>query len=108
GRQVYVFPIPVSRVASPETQIVFRGVPITGIGPVTVVGSTSGVHAGTLRGDSDGRGGSFLPLAPFTPGETVTVTTSLNIGGASRGVFRFNVAIPAGAVPLKLGASAPR
>ena len=108
GPQVYVFPIPGSRVASPETQIVFRGVPITGIGPVTVVGSTSGVHAGTLRGDSDGRGGSFLPLAPFTPGETVTVTTSLNIAGGSRGVFRFSVAIPAGAVPEKLGVSAPR
>ncbi len=106
--QVYVFPIPGSRVASPQSQIVFRGVPITRIGPVTVVGSTSGVHAGTLRGDSDGRGGSFLPVAPFTPGETVTVKTSLNISGGSRGLFRFTVALPAGAVPNKPGISAPR
>ena len=106
--QVYVFPIPGSRVASPHTQIVFRGVPVTGIGAVTVVGSTSGIHTGSLRGDSDGRGGSFLPLAPFTPGETVTVTTSLNIDGGSRGVFRFSVAIPSGAVPNKPGISAPR
>jgi hypothetical protein len=108
GPQVYVFPIPGSRVASPHSQIVFRGVPITGIGPVTVVGSTSGVHAGTLRSDSDGRGGSFLPLAPFSPGDTVTVTTSLNIDGRSRGVFRFTVSIPAGAVPYKRGIPAPR
>ena len=42
GPQVYVFPIPGSRVASPQSQIVFRGVPITQIGTVTVVGSKSG------------------------------------------------------------------
>jgi Arylsulfotransferase (ASST) len=108
GPQVYVFPIPGSRVASPHSQIVFRGVPMTGIGPISVVGSTSGVHAGTLRSDSDGRGGSFLPSAPFTPGETVTVRTSLNIGGGSGGVFRFTIAIPTGPVPYKRGISAPR
>ena len=108
GAQVYVFPIPGSRVASPHSQIVFRGVPITRIGTVTVVGSKSGTHAGTLRGDSDGRGASFLPFTAFAPGETVTVTTSLSIVGGSRGVFRFTVATPAGAVPYKRGISAPR
>ena len=108
GPQVYVFPIPGSRVASPQSQIVFRGVPITQIGTVTVVGSRSGSHSGTLRGDSDGRGASFLPFTRFAPGETVTVTTSLNIAGGSRGAFRFTVGTPAGAVPYKLGISAPR
>ena len=103
-----MFPIPGSRVASPQSQIVFRGVPITQIGTVTVVGSSSGNHSGTLRGDSDGRGASFLPFTQFAPGETVTVTTSLNIAGGSRGAFRFTVATPAGAVPYKLGISAPR
>jgi hypothetical protein len=108
GPQVYVFPVPGSRVASPQSQIALRGVPITRIGPVTVVGSRSGPHSGTLRGDSDGRGASFLPFTAFTPGETVTVTTSLNVAGGSRGAFRFTVASPAGAVPYKLGISAPR
>ncbi|HET7048824.1 MAG TPA: arylsulfotransferase family protein [Solirubrobacteraceae bacterium] len=108
GQQVYVFPIPGSRVASPQSQIAFRGVPITAIGAVTVVGSRSGTHTGTLRGDSDGHGASFLPSGAFAAGETVTVTTSLNIVGGSRGAFRFTVATPAGAVPYKRGISAPR
>ncbi|MGZ4181611.1 MAG: arylsulfotransferase family protein [Solirubrobacteraceae bacterium] len=108
GPHVYVFPIPGSRVASPHSQIVFRGVPITRIGTVTVVGSKSGTHTGTLRGDSDGRGASFLPFTAFAPGETVTVSTSLSIVGGSRGAFRFTVASPAGAVPYKRGISAPR
>ena len=36
------------------------------------------------------------------------MTTSLNVAGGSRGAFRFTVATPAGAVPYKLGISAPR
>jgi hypothetical protein len=108
GPQVYVFPIPGSRVASPDSQIAFRGVPTTSIGTVTVVGSQSGAHAGTVAGDSDGRGASFMPFVAFTPGETVTVTTSLNVVGGSKGAFRFTVAIPAGDVPYKRGISAPR
>ena len=106
--QVYAFPTPGSHVASPKSQIVFRGVPITSIGTVTVVGSKSGIHAGTLRGDSDGRGASFLPATPFSAGETVTVTTSLNIAGGSRGVFRFTVSNPAGGVQYKRANAAPR
>src|SRR5262249_16948456 len=68
----------------------------------------SGLHAGTLRGDSDGRGASFLPTVAFTPGETVTVTTSLNIRGASKGDFHFTVANPAGGVQYKRAGPAPR
>ena len=37
--------------------------------------------------DSDGDGGSFIPSDPFTPGETVTVTTSLNIEGSGNGSY---------------------
>jgi hypothetical protein len=106
--QVYAFPTPGSHVASPRSQIVVRGVPISSIGTVTVVGSKSGAHVGTLRGDSDGRGASFLPTTPFSAGETVTVRTSLNIAGASRGNFRFTVANPAGGVQYKRAGAARR
>jgi hypothetical protein len=106
--QVYAFPTPGSHVASPVSQIVFRGVPITSIGAVTVVGSKSGAHVGTLRGDSDGRGASFLPATAFSPGEIVTVATSLNIRGASHGDFHFTVANPAGGVQYKRAGPAPR
>src|SRR5690349_1573341 len=64
--QVYAFPSPGSHVASPKSQIAFRGVPITSIGAVSVVGSKSGVHVGTFSGDSDGRGASFLPTTAFS------------------------------------------
>jgi len=98
--QVYVFPSPGSRVAPPGAQIVFRGVPVTGIGYFTVVGSRSGHHQGRVYGDSDGQGGSFIPASGFTPGETVTVHTHLNIAGARRGTFRFTIARPA-ALPAR-------
>ena len=58
---VDVFPIPGGRVASPATQITFRGVAPSQIGQITVQGSASGVHSGTIQADSDGRGGSFVP-----------------------------------------------
>jgi hypothetical protein len=51
--------------------------------------------------DSDGRGASFLPAKPFAPGEVVTVRTKLHIQGARRGVFRFSIAHPAGAIPVQ-------
>jgi len=93
---VYVFPIPGANVAGPKTQITFRGVPASQIGSITVTGSVSGAHAGRVLADSDGMGGSFLPSAPFTAGELVTVSTGLSIAGATAGSFSFTIATPAG------------
>jgi hypothetical protein len=98
---VSTFPIPGGRVASPQTQITFRGVPASQLGSIGVSGSRSGAHSGAILGDSDGQGGSFAPAAPFTPGEVVTVTTSLNVLGATNGTFRFTVATPAPQVPVR-------
>ena len=64
-----------------------------------LTGARSGSHTGEIRSDSDGDGGSFLPSKPFTAGEVVTVSTSLNIAGASNGSFEFTVATPAGGIP---------
>ena len=96
---VSVFPIAGARVASPQTQIVFRGVPASQLGTILVTGSKSGPHTGRVEGDSDGHGGSFLPATPFKPGEIVTVRTALNIVGGSNGSFRFTVANPSGLYP---------
>ncbi|MGB0098039.1 MAG: arylsulfotransferase family protein [Solirubrobacteraceae bacterium] len=104
---VSVYPIAGDRVASPQTQIAFRGVSVSALTDITVTGSRSGAHAGTVKGDSDGRGGSFLPSKLFTPGETVTVRTGLDIVGASHGTFRFTVADPAGKIPFRPRAKAP-
>jgi hypothetical protein len=91
---VSVFPIPGSQLATPQTQIAFRGIPPSQIGPMVVTGSRSGVHAGTVQPDSDGDGGSFLPATPFIAGEVVTVQTSLNVIGTSNGTFSFAVSTP--------------
>jgi Arylsulfotransferase (ASST) len=98
---VSVFPAPGSQVVSPQAQIAFRGISPFQLGSVQVTGSQSGPHAGAIEGDSDGRGGSFVPTAPFVPGETVTVTTSLGIVGAPTGTYQFTVATPAGAISPK-------
>jgi hypothetical protein len=97
--RVSVFPAPGSRVASPQTQIALRGLPLGRLGRIVVTGSRSGRHPGRLRSDSDGRGASFLPNKPFLPGEVVTVRTGLAVDGARKGTFRFTVASPAGPVP---------
>ena len=94
-----MFPISGSRVAPPHAQISFRGVAPSQIGAVTVTGSRSHAHTGTLKAHSDGRGASFVPTRAFTPGETVTVTTGLNIVGGRHGTFTFTVASPAGPAP---------
>jgi len=96
---VSVFPIPGSQVALPATQIVFRGIPASSIGALSVIGSRSGAHTGRIEADSDGQGGSFLPSTGFTPGETVTVMTGLDVLGATNGTFQFAIARPAGAIP---------
>jgi hypothetical protein len=91
---VSVYPIPGDRVATPSTQITIRGVPTSAFGSITVTGSRSGAHTGTVRADSDGNGGSFIPTRPFVPGETVTVRTGLHVTGATNGTWQFTVAVP--------------
>jgi Arylsulfotransferase (ASST) len=105
---VSVFPIPGDRVAAPPTQIAFRGVAPSMLGGIRVIGSRTGPHAGGLEPDSDGQGASFIPSTAFSPGETVTVTTSLNVLGAAGGTFRFVVATPAAPVPFRMSYGVPR
>lgn len=91
---VMVYPSPGDRYEQRETQISFRGIPAGEIGPLMVIGSRSGVHDGRIEADSDGDGGSFLPNRRFDAGETVTVTTDLNVVGGTNGRFRFAIDHP--------------
>jgi hypothetical protein len=100
---VSVFPLPNTASALPQTQITFRGIPASQLGSVQVVGSSTGVHSGTIQADADGQGGSFMPSQPFAAGETVTVTTGLNVVGGTNGAFHFAIATPFGTIaPQKL------
>jgi hypothetical protein len=105
---ISAFPGPGSRVASPRTQIAFRGESALALSGVRVVGSASGAHSGVIRGDSDSDGGSFIPSSRFQPGETVTVTTSLNIRGAANGTFSFTVASPSNPIPYNAAQTVSR
>jgi Arylsulfotransferase (ASST) len=99
---VTVFPTPSDHLATPQTQITIRGLPTSAFGTITVTGSKTGAHTGRVEADSDGDGGSFIPDKPFRPGETVTVTTGLDVAGASGGTWQFSIATPATITQRKL------
>jgi hypothetical protein len=69
-----------------------------------VTGSESGVHPGHVQPDADGNGATFLPDSGFTPGEHLTVRTTLPVRGASAGRFTYDVARPA---PVKATEAIP-
>jgi hypothetical protein len=52
--------------ATPTTQISFLGVPASELSQISVHGSRSGRHSGTLEAYSTGNGASYLPSRPFT------------------------------------------
>src|SRR2546430_3512450 len=73
----YVSPLPGSARIFPETNIVIRAGGHVDPSTVqdallTVTGSRSGVHPGTIRLSDDGETIVFLPVAPFSTGEVVT------------------------------------
>jgi hypothetical protein len=79
GTSLSVSPLPGTYVASPDTQISLLGVPVGDISDVRVSGSQTGSHAGRVLAYSQGDGGSFVPVKPFSPGETVTVHGRLTV-----------------------------
>lgn len=91
---VSVSPQPGTRTATTATTISFVGVPASELGTITVTGSSSGTHDGTVKAFSQGDGGAFVPNRRFSSNETVTVHTSLNIVGGSNGTFSFSIAPP--------------
>ena len=94
-----VFPSHGSNAAMPGTEISFRGENIGDIGTIEVVGSVSGGHSGVLSPHSDGMGASYLPDAPFLPGEWVTVRTDTPLDGTAWGSATFRIGVPG--VPAK-------
>lgn len=81
---VDVSPEPGSGTANPHTQISFLGAPAADIHVVSVTGSRSGRHTGSLRAYSQGDGASFVPDAPFDSGEQVSVRARI---GSSAGIW---------------------
>jgi hypothetical protein len=91
AQTVSVYPSPGTITASPTTQLSFRGVTAAQLGPIVVRGARTGTHDGRIRAHPDGQGVSWLPTHRFSSGETVTVSTGLDIAGATNGDFRLHI-----------------
>ena len=95
GTDVDVSPAPETGTANPHTQISFLGTNIANVREVSVSGSASGEHPGSLHGYHQGDGASFVPDSPFTAGERVTVSAFIGPRGREhRTSFGFRVDTP--------------
>jgi hypothetical protein len=93
GTKLIVSPLPDSLDASPRTQISLLGVPRAQLAEVSVSGSITGAHPGRLDAYTQGDGASFVPAAPFQPGETVTVRGKLLLPSKRSQSFAFHFAV---------------
>ncbi len=100
---LHVIPFPGTPDASPYSHIILSALTPSEVRSVTVIGSSSGPHAGQLTGLPDGAGTAFIPRQAFTPGEQVQVVATLSSPaagtasgdpGATTLHFSFTVAIP--------------
>jgi len=95
GTTLAVSPLPDSFDAASHTQISLLGAAPADLADVSVSGSRSGHHSGSLKAYSQGDGASFVPSEPFEAGETVTVRGRLTLAGkAQRFAYHFVVAEP--------------
>lgn len=89
---VTVSPQPDSKFASPRTQLSFRGATAAQVSKITVTGSRSGRHRGTVKTHSDRQGVSWIPSRSFYSDERVTVRHDLDVVGGSGREFRIRTA----------------
>ena len=78
---IHTYPRHGTITASPGTEISFRGVSANVLGDLRVSGSESGGHSGVMMPHQDGLGVSFVPDRSFGPGEEVTVSADIPLGG---------------------------
>ncbi len=100
-RRSAVFPIPGARVASPQTQIAFRGLPIGQVGKVVVTGLPERrphrpVRIGLRPGRRELPAGEAVRArrGGHGPGPACNI-----LGAATPGTFHFTVATPSGSIP---------
>lgn len=94
--KVTVSPLPGTPEASPQTQISFLGLQARRLRSISVIGSITGRHPGSLRSYRSATGVSFLPYSQFAAGEHVSVCASVRTRRGSRLVATsFQVAVGA-------------
>ncbi len=72
-----ISPLAGTPTALPQTQISFLGASARELSAISVVGSKTGHHSGSLHSYASATGASFVPRTPFQPGERVTVRATL-------------------------------
>jgi hypothetical protein len=92
---IAVSPQPNTPDVSPRTQISFLGAPADALGAITVVGSRTGHHLGSLHSYAAAPGASYVLDRRFASGETVRVRVDPKPGGLTAPLsFSFTVARP--------------
>jgi hypothetical protein len=108
-----VVPFPGTPDAPAKTQIIFSALSHGDLRSVSVRGSRTGRHAGSLVPLPMRRGTAFVPARPFAPGERVNVTAVLRSAaaaaasgapGATRFAYSFTISTPA---PISFPAATP-
>jgi hypothetical protein len=100
---VTISPLAGTPTALAKTQISFLGASARALSAISVVGSRSGRHSGSLRSYASAPGASFVPRTPFQPGERVTVHASLAVAPGTHRTLsdEFTIAKPGEASPLE-------
>ncbi len=81
---VTISPLAGTPTALPGTQISFLGASAKALSAISVVGSVSARHSGSLRSYSSATGASFVLSKPFAPGERVSVRATFAQSPKSR------------------------
>ncbi len=90
---VTLSPLPGTPDASPQTQVSILGAKRKQIKSVSVTGSVTGNHAGSLESYKARTGASFVPDEPFAEGENVTAKVTFK-GGKAKTKFTVMTAPP--------------
>ncbi|HTA36445.1 MAG TPA: arylsulfotransferase family protein [Solirubrobacteraceae bacterium] len=107
GATVTISPLPGTATALPKTQISFLGAAASALSAISVVGSHSGRHSGSVRSYVSATGASFVPRSAFQPGEHVTVHATWASSPSTHRTLsdEFMIARPSEAPPAELAAT---
>jgi hypothetical protein len=109
GSAVTISPLPGTPTALPKTQISFLGAAASALSAISIVGSRSGRHSGSLRSYTSATGASFVPRSAFQPGERVTVRARWASSASTHHMLsdEFTIAQPRAASQVEVAATPP-
>lgn len=105
--RVAVVPAPGDRFAPDGTSVTFLNASSSDLSGLSVVGSRSGRHSGTISPLVGARGYEFTPAHPFAGGEVVTVRApKLHVTGVTGAAYTFRTVVPVAPALARRGLAA--